>query len=270
MTSPSLTDRQRRELEFYEEFSERNAPAEVNFDPISGQETRPWNSYWHLIEVVRRQFVSDGQRLLDFGCGKGEFSVIFAKIGYEVSAFDLAPNNIAIARRLAQKYDLAGRTHFSVGVAERLDYPDEHFDVIVGIDILHHVAIPQALSECARVLKKGGLAVFHEPARVPVFDRLRETRLGMWLVPREASLDHHITHDERKLTPGDLKLMEGAGLEFTAERFLLFSRLDRFVRRPDSKEPSSLEKMDARLLRRLPFLKRYAGIIVPVLRKPGQ
>ncbi len=267
MVSPSLTDRQRRELEFYEEFSERNAPAEVSFDPISGEETRPWNSYWSLIEVVRSQFVSEGQRLLDFGCGKGEFSVIFAKIGYEVAGFDLSPNNVAIAQQLAQKYDLAGRTRFSVGVAERLDYPDESFDVIVGIDILHHVAIPQALSECTRVLKPGGLAVFHEPARVPVFDWLRETRFGMWVAPREVSLDRHITHDERKLSPADFKLIGDAGLKLTAERFLLFSRLDRFVRKPGSKEPSSLEKMDARLFRLLPFLKRFGGIVVLALRK---
>jgi len=267
MVSTGLTGRQRRELEFYEEFSERNEPSEVSFDPISGNETRPWNSYWSLIGVVQRRFVSEGQRLLDFGCGKGEFSVIFARVGYEVSGFDLSPNNVAIARRLAQKYGLDERTRFSVGVAERLDYPDEHFDVIVGIDILHHVAIPQALSECARVLKPGGLAVFHEPARVPVFDWLRETRLCMWLAPREASLDRHITHDERKLSPADFKLIKGAGLGLTAERFLLFSRLDRFVRKPGSREPSSLEKTDARLFRLLPFLKRFGGVAVLALRK---
>jgi len=267
MVSPGLTDRQRRELEFYEEFSERNAPAEVNFDAITGEETRPWNSYWHMLEVVRRHFGSEGQRLLDFGCGKGEFSVMFARIGFEVTGFDLSPNNISIARQLAQKYELAGRTNFSVGVAEKLDYPDEHFDVVAGVDILHHVTIGPALAECARVLRPGGVAIFHEPTRVPVFDRLRETRLGRWVAPREVSLDRHITHDERKLTPADLELIKSSGFEFSAERFLLFSRLDRFVRKPNSKDPSFLEQADARFFKALPFLKRYGGVIVLVLRK---
>ena len=199
MSSLSLTERQRRELEFYEEYSELTGQIEVCFDPIAGTETRPWNSYWRVIEIVRENFISESQRLLDFGCGKGGSSVTFAKIGYEVFGFDLAPNNISIAERLAQKYGVSDRIHLSVGVAEKLNYPAEHFDMIVGTDILHHVDISQSLAECSRVLKKGGLAVFHEPVRVPLFDRLRETRLGRWLVPKEASLDRHLTHDERKL-----------------------------------------------------------------------
>jgi 2-polyprenyl-3-methyl-5-hydroxy-6-metoxy-1,4-benzoquinol methylase len=267
MRSISLTERQKRELEFYEEYSELTGTMEVCFDPISGTETRPWNSYWRVIEIVRQHFTSDSQRLLDFGCGKGGSSITYAKIGYEVFGFDLSPNNISIAERLARKYDLADRTHFSVSVAEKLNYPAEYFDVIVGTDILHHVDINQSLAECSRVLKKGGLAVFHEPVRSPLFDRLRETKFGRWLVPKEASLDRHITHDERKLTSDDLDIIKRFDHNFSAERFLLFSRLDRFIRKLDNKKPSFLEKTDSRLFKVLPFLKKFGGISVLVLRK---
>jgi 2-polyprenyl-3-methyl-5-hydroxy-6-metoxy-1,4-benzoquinol methylase len=267
MSDMQLTERQRRELEFYNEFSKRNEPLEVNFDVITGKETRPWNSYWRVFEIVKQNFSSEGQRLLDFGCGAGTNSLIFAKIGYEVFGFDLSPSNVSIAERLADKYGVAERSHFSVGAAESLDYEDDFFDVIVGIDILHHVNISQALTECSRVLKRGGLAIFHEPVRTPVFDALRETRFGKWLVPQEVSLNRHVTHDERKLTPEDLQVVRSFDPDLSAERFLLFSRLDRFVRRPGSKEPSRLERIDFRLFRLLPFLKAYAGIIVLVLRK---
>lgn len=268
MTSLSLTERQKRELDFYEEYSELTGQIEVCFDPISGTETRPWNSYWRVIEIVRQNFNSESQRLLDFGCGKGGSSITYAKIGYEVFGFDLSPNNISIAGHLAQKYGVSDRTHFSVSVAEKLDYPSEYFDMIVGTDILHHVDISNSLAECSRVLKKGGLAVFHEPVRAPLFDRLRETRLGRWLVPKEASLDRHITHDERKLTPDDLEIIRKVDPHFSAEYFLLFSRLDRFIRRPSNKKPSFLEKTDSRLFKSLPFLKKFGGISVLVLRKP--
>lgn len=267
MTDMNLTQRQIRELEFYEEFSERNASVEVCFDPILGKETRPWNSYWRVTEIARQHFRSEGQKLLDFGCGKGESSVIFSRIGYEVFGFDLSPNNIAIAKRLAQKYEMAGRTHFSVSVAEKLDYPAEYFDLVVGTDILHHVDISQSLGESLRVLKKGGLAIFHEPIRVPVFDTLRETAFGKWLIPRKASLDHHITEDERKLTDSDLQIIERFDSGFSVQRFLLLSRLDRFLRNPNSRTPSFLEKVDFQLFKLLPFLKNYGGVIVIVLRK---
>src|SRR5215212_6547663 len=121
------SERQGRELEFYEEFSKLREPSQVCFDPISSRETRACNSYQRLIDIVKENFRAEDQKLLDFGCGKGEFSILFSKIGYEVFGFDLSPNNIAIAERLACKYELTGRTHFQVSVAEKLDYPPDYF-----------------------------------------------------------------------------------------------------------------------------------------------
>jgi SAM-dependent methyltransferase len=256
-----------RELEFYQEFSERFASAEVCFDAILGKETRPWNSYWHLTDIAKQQFRWEGQRLLDFGCGNGESSVLFSRIGYEVFGFDLSPNNISIAKRLARKYEMTGKTHFSVSAAEKLDYPTGYFDLVVGTDILHHVDIGRALEESLRVLKKGGLAVFHEPIRAPLFDRLRETAFGEWLISRKASLDHHITEDERKLADSDLQIIKSFDPGFSVQRFMLLSRLDRFIRNHNSKTPSFLEKVDFQLFKLFPFLRNYGGIAVIVLRK---
>ena len=260
-----LSERQRRELEFYEEFSQLNASPVVSFASVSGKRARPGNSYWHVMSVVKQHFHSEEQKLLDFGCGKGESAVIFSRIGYEVFGFDISPNNIAIAEHLSQKYGMKDRIHFQVSVAEKLEYPSDFFDAVVGTDILHHVELSPAMSECSRVLKKGGLAIFHEPIRVPVFDALRETRLGNWLVPKKVSIERHITEDERKLTVADLELIRRMGGSCTSERFLLFSRLERFIK--SSKEPPLLETVDLYLLRRLPLLKSLEGIVVIVLRK---
>lgn len=160
-----------------------------------------------------------------------------------------------------------GKAHFSVSTAESLGYGDEFFDVIVGVDILHHVNIGQALTECSRVLKRGGLAIFHEPVRAPVFDTLRETRFGRCLVPKEASLNRHVTQDERKLSADDFQVIRSFDPDLSSERLLLLSRLDRFFRNPNSKKQSRLEKIDFHLFRLLPFLKTYAGITVLVLKK---
>ncbi|HEU4507449.1 MAG TPA: methyltransferase domain-containing protein [Pyrinomonadaceae bacterium] len=261
-----LSERQRRELEFYEEFSQLNISPVVSFASIKGKEARPGNSYWHVMSVVKQHFHSADQKLLDFGCGKGDSSIIFSRIGYEVFGFDISPSNIAIAESLSQKYEMADRTHFKVSVAEKLDYPDDFFDAVVGTDILHHVEIRQAMPECSRVLKKGGLAIFHEPIRVPVFDALRETRFGNWLVPKKVSIERHITEDERKLTVDDLEVIRSVGCSCTIDRFLLFSRLDRFIKRAKGKPPF-FETVDLQLLTKVPFLKSFAGVVVIVLRK---
>lgn len=267
MTDKALTTRQRRELEFYEEFARRNAPAKVSFDPIGDQERRHWNSYWHTIERVKQTFRSSEQKVLDFGCGKGENSLLFAKLGYEVFGFDLAQNNINIAADLARQYGLANRTHFSVSVAEELNYPAEFFDLIVGTDIPHHVEIRQALAECFRVLKPDGVAIFHEPVRAPVFDRLRETGFGRWLVPKTVSLDRQVTEDERKLTAEDMAIIRSFVANLSVRRFLLFSRLNRFVGDLHPALPGWLGKLDTQLFTWLPLLRVFGGIMVLELRK---
>jgi 2-polyprenyl-3-methyl-5-hydroxy-6-metoxy-1,4-benzoquinol methylase len=266
MENVQLTERQRNELEYYEKYSTFTPPLDVNFDPILGKEKRPWNSYWHFIEVVQRNFKFEGQRLLDFGCGTGFYSIIFAKIGYEVCGFDISPNNIAIANDYAKRYELEDKCNFSVSVAETLNYPDEHFDVVTGINILHHVDIANSLKECMRVLKPGGIAMFHEPVRAPIFDVVRESKLGTMVASKEASFERHITEDERKLSAEDFDVIKNYGSGCTFERFLLFARLDRFVR-GDGKGPSFLEQVDFKLFRWLPFVRSFGGECVIILRK---
>ncbi len=267
MSNEDLTERQKHELEYYEKYSTLAAPVEVNFDPIYSLERRPWNSYWHFIELVQGHFrAGESMRLLDFGCGTGFYSIIFAKIGYMVNGFDISPNNIAIANDYARRYQLTENCRFEVSVAERLDYPDESFDVVTGINILHHVDILHSVGECMRVLKPGGMAMFHEPVRAPVFDTLRESRLGTKLVSKEASFDRHITPDERKLSQTDFELIGRFGTDRSFERFLLLARLDRFVKW-QRHGASILEQIDQTLFRLFPFIRRFGGECVITLRK---
>ena len=264
----SLTERQRREREYYEEYSRLNAPSEVSFDPVAGDERRPWNPYWFLYGSVAGVFRTKGQRLLDFGCGPGCHSLVFGKVGYEVFGFDISPGNICIAQQLSEKYGMAQTVQFATGVAEGLDYPDEYFDVVVGIDILHHVDIKHSVAECLRVLKKGGAAFFKEPVSVPIFDPLRNSSFGRWLIPKDASLERHITEDERKLTADDLKTIKALCPDMSVKRFRLFSRLDAFNKRlAEGTGPSSVEKFDERIFRLLPFMQVYGGDVVMTLNK---
>jgi 2-polyprenyl-3-methyl-5-hydroxy-6-metoxy-1,4-benzoquinol methylase len=221
MSELVLTDRQQRERAYYEEYARRTAPERVWFEPVSGEQQRPWNPYWFVAGLVREAYKRPDQRLLDFGCGPGLYSVQFGHIGYEVYGFDISQANVEVARQLAAQYGTSDRMHFQQGVAERLDYPDDYFDVIAGIDILHHVEISPAIAECLRVLKPGGLAVFKEPVEAPLFDKLRNTRLGQWLAPKEVSFDLHITEDERKLTQTDLQTIRNAAHGATVHRLWL-------------------------------------------------
>lgn len=255
MNTAALTERQQAELEFYEEHAKRYAPREVRFDPVLGRERRPWNSYWFVYEQAMNLCRAGARTLLDFGCGKGDISVRLAKVGYDVCGFDLSPGNIAAAQHLARQYNFAEQTHFSVGTAEWLEYPNASFDVVVGMDILHHVEIQPAVTETLRVLKPGGVAIFREHIEVPVQEWFRGSRLGRWLVPPGESLDRNITRHERKLNADDLRTIRELCPSLRIRRFTLLSRLDTLLRRSDSPRPSWLERLDRHLLRLLPPLR---------------
>lgn len=264
-----LTDRQKREIEFYNTYISKFDVENVVFDPVDGVQTRPWNSYWYVYELARTYYKKDKNKLLDFGCGCGETSVRFAKIGYEVNGFDISEGNINAANKLARKYGFQNQIEFSLQTAEKLNYQSNHFDIIVGFDILHHVDIKLAISECKRILKDGGIAIFREPVEVPLFDYIRNTKIVKYIIPNEMNfnISGHITQDERKINLKDLEIINSIFNEIKEEKYCLLSRLDRFFRKYYRGRPSPLEIIDRHIFNIFPILKKYGGDTVFILKK---
>lgn len=263
LSKGTLTPRQQREHDYYNQFSRQTQqhPRPRDLGPIAGHEQRPWNPYWHIFGLIKDRY-RPGARLLDFGCGWGDNTAIFAHIGYQVEGFDISDVNIDIARRRAEKEGLSKQTTFTVQSAEGLDYPDGHFDIVAGVDILHHVEIASAMVECRRVLRDGGSAFFIEPLRNPLFDGLRNTKLIRRFWPNEASFERHITADERKLTDKDLKFISRVFPRHKVDRFHMLARLAVLARGG----AVTLEKLDYSF-RALPFYGRLAGYVVLTLDK---
>jgi 2-polyprenyl-3-methyl-5-hydroxy-6-metoxy-1,4-benzoquinol methylase len=257
-----LTARQQREQAYYDQYaSAYKNDIQVTFAPIEGRPPRPWNPYWYLFGRVQEAY-RPGARLLDFGCGWGENTVVFAKIGYDVQGFDISEANLQAARRLADRHDLSPRVHLSRQTAEHLAFPDNSFDVIAGVDVLHHVDIAAAIRECYRVLKPGGLALFKEPVTSLLFDTIRNLRPFKKLVPNTASFELHVTEDERKLTRGDLKTIRQIFGHMEVKCFRIVSRLDVFF-------PGAirfLEKLDY-WCGAIPGYRSLRGSVVLCLRK---
>jgi SAM-dependent methyltransferase len=120
----------------------------------------------YLVELgaVISLLPSPPARLLDLGCGTGWTSVFFAKMGYDVTGVDIAPDMIDHANRNRDREKL-DKLRFLVCDYEELRFQSE-FDGAVFYDSLHHavdeaVAIRQAFA----ALKPGGACVASEPGR---------------------------------------------------------------------------------------------------------
>jgi ubiquinone/menaquinone biosynthesis C-methylase UbiE len=119
--------------------------------------------------LIAAASVQPGQRVLDVGCGTGYCARLLARaVGLDglVVGIDPSPEMIAYA---SGKAGDARHCRFQVGTAESLDFPAEHFDVVVSSLMLHHLPedlrVP-ALREMRRVLRPGGKLLVAE-AQIP-------------------------------------------------------------------------------------------------------
>jgi ubiquinone/menaquinone biosynthesis C-methylase UbiE len=172
MQSDSLSDRQKSELHFHDDWAKS-----INLDELLVSEsfeaaTALENSY-----AMSQMEPIAGKTILDLGCGAGETSVYFALHGALVSAVDISPVMLAVAQKLAGKFGVTIETKTTV--AEKLPFEQDHFDYVFGNGVLHHVDYEKALEEVHRVLKPGGKAIFIEPLSynpaIEVYRRLAKT-----------------------------------------------------------------------------------------------
>lgn len=98
-------------------------------------------------------------RILEIGCGDGEFTKRLVKLPSNITATDITPEVVKRARKLVR----GKRLFFQLENAEKLSYKDNSFDVVCGVSILHHMNIVRAIKEAYRVLKSGGQFFFTEP-----------------------------------------------------------------------------------------------------------
>lgn len=100
-----------------------------------------------------------GVRVLELGCGAGDFSRVLAARGLAVTAVDVSPLQVRLARRRCAGSAL----RFLAADATALGFAPESFDAVVGNAVLHHLDLGPALAEVRRILRPGGRIFFAEP-----------------------------------------------------------------------------------------------------------
>jgi ubiquinone/menaquinone biosynthesis C-methylase UbiE len=101
-----------------------------------------------------------GLRILDIGCGAGNFARQLVAEGADVSGID------PMADAIREAAAAVPQARFVEGVAEALPFDDAAFDIGVMVNALHHVpemAMQAALGEAARVIKPNGVLIIVEP-----------------------------------------------------------------------------------------------------------
>jgi len=132
-----------------------------------------------LYEVVSACGVSASSLVLDVGSGRGNHSCALAqRFGCTVVGLDVAQFHVEQGRARAVQEGLSDLVSFVQGDIAALPFADATFDLVWSRDMLMHVpALPQALAECARVLKPAGATLVY----TTVATQRMEPKEAAWL-----------------------------------------------------------------------------------------
>ncbi|MDH3189473.1 MAG: class I SAM-dependent methyltransferase [Acidimicrobiia bacterium] len=163
----------------------------------------------HLEKIDRLLPLDPGARVLEVGCGRGHLTSRLAARGIDVVGIDANPR----APELAESDRVV---HM---VAEKLEFRDAEFDVVIAVHSIEHIPpLDAAFSEMARVLKPGGSGFFIYPA---------EPIMGLFAIPTAVILYKNPFKAREvhchKLTPRKVReMLEPKGFEETHHEFNFF------------------------------------------------
>lgn len=101
-----------------------------------------------------------GVDVLECGCGTGIFTRELTKTAATITAIDISEDLLAIARqRLVAPNVRFVKTNLEVPDA----VPNQAFDTLLGVSVLHHLDMEKALPVLACKLRPGGRFAFSEP-----------------------------------------------------------------------------------------------------------
>lgn len=203
---------------------------------------------FHLLGDVR------GQRVLDLGCGDGQFTTLVAARGAKVTALDISTDLLGLARVRADRDGFTGAVTPLCGSAHSIPVASNSVDVVFGMAVLHHLDLELAAAEVHRVLKPGGRAIFKEPMR-----NSRVVAAVRAMIPYRQP---DISPFERPLRMAEMEAFASRFSRWQHKAFELpFVSLLSVIGAPKTWQDASY-RYDARLLRRFVRLREYASALV--------
>lgn len=119
-------------------------------------------------KIVDRGLCISGQSILDIGTGTGVLPRNMYRYGAKWTGTDISENQIGQAKRLSQGMDIE---YYTLS-AEKLDFPDNSFDVITACQCFWYFDHERIMPELYRMLKPNGRILVLYMAWLPYEDKI--------------------------------------------------------------------------------------------------
>lgn len=125
-----------------------------DFSKIAQLGEKKWdhNSYYH--KFLLKHLPKQCERVLDIGCGIGEFSRLLSEKSKQVEGIDLTPEMISRAKELSTDFR---NIDFKVEDVMEQDFDEDKYDCIASIATMHHLPFEEILNKVKISLKPGGV-----------------------------------------------------------------------------------------------------------------
>jgi len=118
---------------------------------------------WRLKMLGMREDDYKGKRVLDLGCGTGEYAMWYASHGAaEVVGVDLSDGSLELANKKKDESGLENVRFLKRDILhlDKDEFPDDMFDYAYSVGVLHHTGDPaHGFSELSRMTKPGGVTI---------------------------------------------------------------------------------------------------------------
>lgn len=127
------------------------------YDLIADEFSVTRQEIWPELNFLFEDYLTEGEKILDLGCGNGRWFKLFQKKKIDYVGVDFSEELIKIAQR---NYPQA---KFQTADVLKLPFPDKYFNKIYSIAVLHHIPSEElrlkSLKEVKRVLNPGGILI---------------------------------------------------------------------------------------------------------------
>lgn len=106
------------------------------------------------------------KKILDFGCGWGNFLIYCLKSGYDIVGVDISKSRCEFFKLMIEELRLpkTWKSRYIIYEGYELPFKTERLDIVIANQVLEHVRdLRKTLDEIRRVLKSGGIFYIRSP-----------------------------------------------------------------------------------------------------------
>ena len=194
-----------------------------------------------------KENASPESKALEIGCSFGHMTALLSKKFKFLTAVDISSESVKIAEKRLKHYGIQN-VSFVTDDAETLSHlPDNMFDIAFSFSTIRFCPRPQeAIHAIYKKLKPGGIAVIDFPNRYSPWH---------FFVKKAVGIDKHIFDNLFSVSEAKNLFHKGGFVVSKSKRFLFISKRlpSRFL---------AVFKIMEIILERVPFVSRFAGIIM--------